>query len=52
VTGHEMGSQLKIEVTSRSQTSSTDDAISGELSASWSGFGVSVEGSASFSKEL
>lgn len=48
IVGWKMGSQIKIEVSSKTKSMDTQDAVSASLEASWNGVGTSVEGSASF----
>lgn len=52
VTGYEMGASLSIELRSKSLTESKDEAVSAAIEASWSGFGATVEGAASFKETL
>jgi hypothetical protein len=52
VTGYEMGASLSIELRSKSLTESKEEAVSAAIEASWSGFGATVEGEASFKDRL
>jgi hypothetical protein len=47
-----MGSALRIEVKSKTTSTSTENSVGADLEASWGGFGATVEGGGGFKKDL
>lgn len=52
VSGYQMGSHINIEMSSKTTKTDKSKAISGSVEGAWSGYGVDVEGKASFSKAV
>jgi len=48
VAGWKMGSQIVMEISSKTKTLDTENSVSASLEASWSGVDKSIGGSASF----